>query len=275
LPPFFCSMKLIRMISAIFFLLLTAVSCTGRSALPEEKLPVRVIHGGGMLWDVDSCGVYRSFAGSNSREGLLRCADAGVSFVEIDFSFTADGELVCIHGWDNEYIAEIEDGVPLSFEEFRQSRIFGCFTPMTAADAAGIMRENEDLTLVTDIKERFCSGAEVIADEFSDLLDRVVLQIYSEEQYDYAVGLGFSRIAYTLYELPWEDKLDADAHIRFAREHDLEWIAFSHELCTNAVFVEKMTGAGVPLFVHTVNDEKTEKYLLDRGISGVYTDNIK
>ena len=234
-----------------------------------------VIHGCGTLWEYDSGGVYRAFAGSNSREAFLRCADRGVGYVEIDFSLTADGEAVCIHGWEREYIREITDGVPMTLSEFEASRIYGCFTPMTASDAAEILCENEELVLVADIKDDFDETAAAIAREFSCMLDRVVVQIYHTEQYGRAEELGFERIAYTLYRLGWDEKTDAEAHIAFARTHDLAWIAMDCELVENSGFIQRMLKADIPLYAHTVNDEKTEQYLLDMGFSGVYTDYIK
>jgi len=274
LPPFFVFRKdgcsLIRL-TAVVLLCLMLAGCFMNGGDGFGK----VIHGGGVLWEYDSEGVYRSFAVSNSREAFLRCAQMGECTAELDFCFTADGELVCIHDWDNEYFAESEDGVPLTLEEFCTSRIFGCFTPMTASDAAGIMEKNGGLTLVTDIKEDFYGAAAVIAEEFSGSLDRVIIQIYRPEQYGYAADLGFTRIAYTLYCLDWDEKLDTEAHIEFARSHRLEWIAFSEELGKDVLFIEKMKEADVPLYVHTVNSEETEKELSDKGIAGVYTDRIR
>lgn|GEM_PF-3489223 len=277
MPPFFCSGR--RFGSAVKLAVLIFLACMiwGCFNAGESETEIdaeRIVHGGGTLWEVDSMGVYRAFSGSNSREGLMRCAENGADFVELDFSMTADGELVCIHGWNREYIRGITEGVPLALDAFRQSRIYGCFTPMTAADAAEIL-EGSGMTLVADIKGEFEDCAVRLAEVFSDLRDAVVVQIFSEEQYEMAAELGFCRIAYTLYRLDWDEKLNADAHISFARENPLEWIAFSEELLSNGLFLEKMLSSGVPLYVHTVNDEKTVQYLLDIGITGVYTDYIK
>ena len=272
MPPFFSLHKgrAAALAAAVFILRLCLCSC----AAEERTLPERIVHGGGILWEVDSGGCYRAFAGSNSREALMRCAESRVDFVELDFSITADGELVCIHGWNREYIRGITEGSPLTLDAFRQSRIYGCFTPMTAADAAEILGDT-GMTLVADIKGDFWDCAARLAEVFGDRRDALVVQIYREDQYEAATRLGFERIAYTLYCLDWEDKLDAEAHISFAREKPLEWIAFSEELLSNEPFVEKMLSSGVPLYVHTVNDEKTVQYLLDIGITGVYTDYIK
>lgn len=271
MPPFFSLHKgrAIALAAAVCILRMCLCSC----AADDRTLPESIVHGGGILWEVDSGGCYRAFSGSNSREALVRCAESGAEFVELDFSMTADGELVCIHGWSREYIRGITADIPLTLDAFRQSRIYGCFTPMTAADAAEILR-NSGITLVADIKGDFEDCTARLAEVFGDILDRVVIQIYAQEQYETAVNIGFTRIAYTLYRLTWTEKLDADEHISFARKNPLEWIAFSEELLPNGLFLEKMLSSGVPLYVHTVNDEKTVQYLLDIGITGVYTDNI-
>ena len=273
MPPFFCFRGSRRMLRAVSALLLVCLLACRIGTEPDGILPERIVHGGGILWEVDSGGCYRAFAGSNSREALVRCAENGVNYAELDFSMTEDGELVCIHGWSREYIGGITEDAPLSLDAFRQSRIYGCFTPLTAGEAAEILDKN-GMTLVADIKGDFDSCAARLAEVCGDMLDRVVIQIFRQEQYETAASLGFSRIAYTLYRLGWDEKLDADAHISFAREKSVEWIAFSDELISNSVFLGKMLLSGVPLYVHTVNDEKTVYDLLDIGITGVYTDYI-
>ncbi|MBQ4354868.1 MAG: hypothetical protein IJC71_08250 [Clostridia bacterium] len=237
-------------------------------------LPERVVHAGGALWGRDASGVYRQYIGANALEGLRLCADSGADAVELDFSFTADGELVAIHDWSDYYIAGVGEGVPLTREQFEEARIFGCFTPLTLEDAAAFFREHEEMMLVTDIKENFSEAAGRIAAACGDFLDRVVMQIYAEEQYEIAASLGFSRVAYTLYALPWEKKLDTAAHLAFAGTHPLLWIACDASLCENGIFLDAMLASGVPLYVHTVNERKMCEKLLDSGICGVYTDLI-
>ena len=237
-----------------------------------------IVHAGGILWGRDNSDVYRGYKGSNSHDGLIQCAKAaelseGEYFVELDFCFTADGHLVCIHNWDSEYIAEIKNGRAMTVDEFLASRIYGKYEPLTLDALAEFLRTNDELTVVTDFKEDFERSVEHLRSAAGDLASRFVVQIYRPEQYDTALEAGFSRIAYTLYTLDEEKTLDTGAHNKFAANNRLEWIAVDKDLCENGKFVAEMLEIGVPIYVHTVN-EHVENYKR-MGFDGVYTDNVR
>ncbi|MBQ3592188.1 MAG: hypothetical protein II979_09615, partial [Clostridia bacterium] len=69
--------------------------------------------------------------GSNSLEALEGAYAAGCRYVEMDFQFTADGELACIHDWYRQYTSAIpEDGTALTLAEFQACRIYDTYTPL-------------------------------------------------------------------------------------------------------------------------------------------------
>lgn len=103
-------------------------------------------------------------------------------------------------------------------------------------------------------------------------MDRFIIQIYNESQYDAIRALGFEHILFTLYMMPWNVKTDTEYLARFARTHPLLGYTFADVLCDRAGYVEGMKKAGVPLYVHTVNDPQRQEALFRMGISGVYTD---
>ncbi len=266
----------------IFSLCLTFVlsgfslySCV--DSMDYTDVPVKfreIIHAGGELWGYDSQGTYRSFDGSNSLEGLEQCAEGGVSAVELDLSFTSDDRLVCIHDWSREYIDTLTSGEAPTYDEFKSSSIYWNFTPIDISDAAEFLESHPGMYVVTDIKERFSDAASVVMEVFGEkrLCDRVVIQVYSEEEYNIAAGLGFDNIIYSLYKLDWNSKTDVDSLVKFARYHKLIGFTFSYELCGVPGYVDGMKKAGIPLYVHTVNDPSEVRKYLDMGIYGVYTD---
>lgn len=259
---------------AVFTLVLMN-SCEGYGA-PKISISFDcIIHAGGELWGVDSQGTYRSFLGSNSLEGLTQCAEYGCSAVELDFSFTSDDRLVCIHDWSAEYIDTIENGRPLSYDEFMSSKIFWNFTPIGIEEVGEFLREHSEMYIVTDIKERFEEAVAVIAETLPDLKDRIVVQIYSEDDYAAVEENGFKNIIFTLYNLDWNSKTDTSALVKFERSHPLIGFTFSYELCEVKNYVSGMTKAGVPLYVHTVNDYGEVQKYQSMGIYGVYTDVIQ
>ena len=247
---------------------------------PEEAGAVReamryVIHAAGRLEGPDAWGNPRDYDGSNSAEGLAQCAACGRRpiAVELDFNFTADGQLACIHDWYTEYADEIENGVPLTLDGFLAARIYRNFTPAWIGDAADWLRANEGTYIVTDIKDDNIAGCRAIAEACPDLLNRFVVQIYDESEYDAVRELGFEYVVFTLYRLDWNAKTDWKALGQFAAEHPLIGFTFSYELCSVDGYVEGMLRSGVPLYIHTVNEGEEAYFAM--GISGVYTDIVR
>ena len=220
-------------------------------------------------------GTIDGLAGSNSREALEAAYAAGCRFVELDFNFTADGDLACIHDWVSQYSSGITDCVPLTADRFRECRIYDAYTPMLLSDVASYLAAYTDLYIITDIKDDNLAGLAHIAAAYPNLRSRFIVQIYSEDEYDAAWDLGFSQIIYTLYRLDWAEKTDTNHLREFTKEHLLFAYTFAAQLCHLDGYVEEMLTCGVPLFVHTVNgDEEQERYFA-MGISGIYTDERK
>ena len=235
----------------------------------------RIVHAAGEMWGFDADGVWRSFFGSNSVEAIEECArifgESG-GLIELDFNFTSDGELVCIHDWSPEYIEDTEMGVALSYDEFMSSEIFWNYTPADLSYVASFLAEHPEIYIVTDIKTDNVEGARRIAEICPDLLHRFIIQIYSSDEYAPVCELGFDNVIYTLYMLPWHEKVDTKALSDFAKEHPLVGFTFPAELCDVEGFLDGMLTCGVPLYVHTINDADEAKKYYDLGISGVYTD---
>ena len=282
-----------RFFSAAVLLLLSVLLLAGCSGLsgseksagdlsrfsdPEEAASVRealryVIHAAGRLEGPDAWGNPRTYDGSNSLEGLAQCAEAGSRAVELDFNFTADGQLACIHDWYTEYADEIENGVPMTLDEFRAVRIYHNFTPAWIGDAADWLRENDGAYIVTDIKDDNIAGCRAIAEFCPDLKNRFVVQIYDESEYDAVRELGFEYVIFTLYCLDWNAKTDWRALGQFAEDHPLIGFTFSSELCSVEGYVDGMLRSGVPLYIHTVNEGEEAYFAM--GISGIYTDIVR
>ena len=280
------------MIKRIIFIALALVVLTGSvlyvmpkqpdertlpAGLSELREDIRyIVHAAGRLEGVDTEGNLRIYDGSNSLEGLMQCSEAGARFVELDFNFTSDGELVCLHDWYKQYAPEITDYEALTLEEFLDASIYRNFTPICLEDVAEWLRDNPDSYIITDIKDDNPRGLAKIADDYPELKNRFIVQIYAEEEYDVARELGFDYIIYTLYRLDWAGKTDWRHLDEFEAEHPLVGYTFNYTLIDDAAgYLDGMLSIGVPLFIHTVNgDEEQEKYF-EMGINGIYTDEVK
>lgn len=286
IPPFVFGgiMKRISALILALVVLVSAALCSCVQVIPVEDPEgldeVRdsmkyIIHAAGTLWGVDLEGNRRTYDGSNSGEGLAQCVAAGARVIEIDFNFTSDGELACIHDWYKYYAPEITDGVPLTLEEFENVRIFRNFTPLSIYDIVDFLRENEDVYIVTDIKDDNIRGLEKIAEICPDLRNRFIVQIYSETEYDPVRELGFDYIVYTLYRLDWAGKTDWRHLGEFEKAHPLVGYTFDYTLIDDCPgYLEGMLSIDVPLYIHTINGTDEQEKYFRRGISGIYTDDV-
>lgn len=208
---------------------------------------------------------------TNSREALEKTLADGNYFIEIDLRYTSDHHLVCAHSWTDVYPEEYEP----TLEEFLSSKVQGKFTPMTAEDLIGYMRENPQMHLITDVKSHdrlaeMITELVQIAGEDPDILSRFIIQLYTgREKPEIQAIYPFddSQFLFTLYE--WG-----------AFQHEV--IAICNEENINVITVESiyiasedvalMRDLGFTVYTHTVNRVDLARRDFARGVSGIYTD---
>lgn len=147
----------------------------------EKVEPRYIAHAGGKI---------DGFTYTNSLEAVQNAINNGIKFIELDLALTEDSVLVCAHDWEvfNHYLLGRKDyKEPLSFAEFRQCRLLGKYTPMTAQMIVDIWLEHPDLWLVTDK----ISTPEIIEKYFTEIKDRMVVECFSYSDYRELSGLGY------------------------------------------------------------------------------------
>lgn len=229
---------------------------------PEEQ--IFVLHAGGVTPE--------GRVGTNSREALDCSYARGGRVMELDFNWTNDGKLVCVHDWDAYYTALDRDGVSSQDFEAARASTYG-FTSMTLDSLIPWLAEHPGAVIVTDLKERSLEGAALIARDYPDQLDRFWFQIYHLEDYDAVAALGYPHILLSLYQMSWEEKQDVDRILDFANTHPLTGLVVGTD------FIEELDAPvtcflrlHAPLFVHTVNDPAVQRQLFYLGVTGIYSD---
>lgn len=227
-----------------------------------DTLPTKIIHAGGSI---------DNHVGSNSLEALNTSYAKGYRFIEMDFRFSSDGEAVCIHDWSKYYSSQL-GSTPVTAAEFAKVRIYNHYTSVTLDSLAAWLGEHPDVYIITDCKDDNLTLLTKIAREYADLMPQMIPQIYQYAEYETVRALGYSNIILTLYCLPtYAEKADGAANAAFAKQHGLLAVTADATLA-NADFVRAFTDAGVPLFVHTVNDLSEQQRLYDLGVTCIYTD---
>ncbi len=221
-----------------------------------------------------ACGGIDGLAYTNSREALEQTLADGNRFVEVDFSFTSDGELVCTHDWENSWGFEGQ----LPAREFATAKIFGKYTTLSAADIVRYMADYPDLYIVTDTKEgtkdkEFLGVIQALADlsaPYPGVTERFIIQLYTggvKAQVKEIYPFDDENFLFTVYKFGSDPNLILDV----CYKDDISVLtvptgAFSAE--TLAFFVSK----NIVVFEHTVNRPDLAAAELKKGAHGLYTD---
>lgn len=230
-----------------------------------------------------SFGETEGYTYTGSLEAFLNYYELGQRTFEVDLAVTSDNRMVLKHDWDFPEQGKISgENIPTE-EVFLENPIYGRFTPLTFEDLCRLMKEYPDVWIVTDSKSE---EPEAVKQEFEllvrtayesgceDVLDRMVVQVYSERMYEcLRENFSFSSYIFTLYQA-WYGRTEELLEIcRYCAGSGIETIAFQDSFYD----AEKQAVAdryGIRLYLHTVNDAEAAKRFRELGVAGVYTDSI-
>lgn len=217
---------------------------------------------------------------SNSLQALDAAALRGFDKVEIDFSQTADGVVVASHDWGRAYgelrprgsllpawLAAPQHQSAPTHAEFMATPMRGGLTPVDLALLGRWLAAHPRIRIVTDVKGDNVALLRRLAGRQGLPRERLIPQIYSRAELAQVRALGFGETIYTLYRDPAVPIADV---IAFARA---ERVAVTlPERRASPETLAAFRSAGVPLYVHTVNDPERALRLVRSGAAGVYTD---
>ncbi len=213
---------------------------------------------------------------TNSLEVLEHNLELGAQFFEVDFSFTADGDLVCFHRGLESRIGLMKPVEDVSTGEFLSHTFDGRFTLIDLRTLLSIMEDEPQMYLITDTKDDFDASlrqiAEVAASIDPQLIRRIIPQFYFADQWLDVARIEaqygpFATVIFTLYRTGISD----DGVIATVIEGNVPVVTMSTSRW-DPYLVRSLTGMGVRTMVHTVNGRHTVEAWLDRGFRGVYTD---
>lgn len=234
----------------------------GFAKVTIDTLPEKIIHAGGAI---------HTRVGSNSLEALNNSYALGQRFIEMDFVLSSDGIPVCLHDWSQFYSNSL-GSTPITAEAFSKVKIYDFYTALTLDSLVEWLTAHTDVYIVTDIKEDNVNVLRQIAEKHPEIVPRLIPQIYQYDEYAPVRAMGYANIILTLYRLPtYEDKANGRQNAAFAKAHGLLAVTADVTLAKQS-FVDAFTAAGVPLFVHTVNDAEEQAALRAMGVTGFYTD---
>ena len=252
--------------AAAFFraLALFAAALSGAQLYAQSvsELP-RIAHAGGQI---------NSATYTNSIDALDINYAAGFRVFEMDFSFTSDQQLVCLHDWEESF--ERSFGLParsavslLAFEQLVRDR--SEYNKCTLASLMQWFSTHPQAILVTDVKARNLEALAVISSKYPQFIDRVIPQIYHPDEYSPTRDLGYKRIIWTLYLYPGS----ASTVLSNAQTMDLWAITMDTNRAEQGLGLD-LNEIAIPSYVHTINDYADYLYFKSAGVDEIYTDNL-
>lgn len=221
---------------------------------------------------------------TGSLEAFEKKYSEGLRTFEVDFARTSDGYIVLRHDWEVPLQDFGEDNYVASRDEFVNTKILGRFTPLTLEDLFMLMKEHEDMWIVTDSKNQ---DPKTARQDFEDIvavarsidceecLDRVVVQFYNEEMYEAIRPVyDFKGYIFTLY-MRWDESFEQYREIaRWCAKNDIHAITMWADWSKNIDVITYAKMFDIDIYVHTVNDVEEARNRMYDGVVGVYTDVI-
>ncbi len=221
-------------------------------------------------------GYYNNESYRNQKEAFNYNLARGKKYFEIDYINTADGNLVAMHSWDgflkrfygkDDFVI----GKPLAYNEFMNLKSVNDYSQFDAKLSIDWLRANPEAYFITDIKGNNIANLEKFIKPWAEgIMDRIIPQVHSIEDYHKAKALGFNNIIYTSYM----NKEKLDQIIEFTKTEKPFGITLTLDRFESGAYDPIKDIEDVKIFVHTINDLKQAEDLINRGAFGVYTDRL-
>ncbi|MBQ9044349.1 MAG: hypothetical protein IJ112_00185 [Oscillospiraceae bacterium] len=243
-----------------------SLRATGKLRPERHDLPHFILHMGGITADGQ--------LHTNSIEAANHSYDAGYRWLELDFNWTSDGALACLHDWGNlvRHQLGLSMEIPLSSTEFErvnaENPAFQSFTPKLLKPW---LEAHPDAMIVTDVKEDNVRAMQWLAEHYPDLRDRMIVQIYSIDEYEPICALGYENIILTMYRIPWAEYRDLERLADFIGSSRILAVTIAAQDSVRDVF-DYLVSTGIPVYVYTPNEPAEQTKWASAGAYGMYTD---
>lgn len=252
-----------------------------------EKEPTEVVLQQGTMFDsklvAHALGGIDGYTYLNSKEGFDDSYARGMRFVEVDLCFSADGKLICSHGFkdadvERMGIEEVTAGNPPDYEKWNAMQFHDMYTTRDAEDILHYMETYSELYVEFDMRslkgEDAYRMAKAVVDTFGTdlaLYQRILIQVYSPEMYEcFKDVYDFPEIQFYMTKAFCKD---IDTYIEFCQNHEIVSIAISDNYVTEENLT-KLLESGLKIMVHTVDDPEKAREYLDRGVAVICTNHL-
>ncbi len=215
-------------------------------------------------------GGYNGLSYTNSIEALNSSYQTGFRYIEIDFSWTSDEKIVCLHDWGKTFkkLFGYKVKSALSYLQFTEiSQQHPDFKVCDLQLLTDWLKDKPDVKIITDIKYQNLKGLKIIADQYPDLIPQFIPQIYQPEEYHTVKCMGFDQLIWILYQYNGSKK----SVVELSEHMNLLAISMRARQAKSKTLQQLLKRHRI--FVYTINESKTMQRLINKyEVSGIYTD---
>lgn len=198
------------------------------------------------------------------------------SLFEIDFSWTKDNKLVCIHDWQwsfyNTFWVKLNWDIPTYKEFFYYIEKNYEYKNCTLESLINWLKNNPEKYIITDIKNNNVDWLKYIATKFPNYIDRFIPQIYDPINYKEVKDIWYNKIIWTLYRY-WESSDNIIIHLK---KINLYALTMPEERVYNWLWNKiKKINSSIYTYTHTINSYNKFNELKNMWINNIYTDKLK
>ena len=229
----------------------------------NQFLVKRIAHAGG---EIDG----KTY--TNSIDALNRSFQKGFSYFEIDFIFTKDERIVCLHDWNTNFedLFGFKINERPTLDEFKQLiKKHSKYQICTLTELTKWLDEHPNSYIVTDIKEKNVKALEIISEKIPDFEKRVIPQVYFPENFDKVKSMGYNQIIWTLYRYGGTD----DVVLAAIKQFNGPFAITMPKERARSSLPTKLAKINIPIYTHTVNSlVEEDEFLKKYNVTEIYTD---
>ena len=193
-------------------------------------------------------------------------------YFEIDFSFTKDGNLVCLHDWKQSFKRSFgfETNKKITLDEFNYLvKNKSEFQKCTVCSLSEWMRINPAAIIITDVKEDNIEALKIMLKTLPNARIRVIPQVYNPANFETIKESGFEKMTWTLYRYTGSN----DEVLNWVENFSAPFAVTMPKSRAESTLPKELKKRNITTYVHTVNTiQEKEKYINKFGISEIYTD---
>jgi len=207
---------------------------------------------------------------TNSMQALDFNYERGFDLFEIDFVWTTDNHLVCLHDWDRtpKWLLNYHGEKPLSLAEFTalENKELG-LKPCDLNSLNKWLKDHPRAYVVTDIKGKNFEAFALMLKTIDNATNRVIPQFTQPEHYQPIKDMGYKSLIWTLHSYKGTNESVKTESLKM----DLFAITMPPHKAKQGL--AKIIPKETPTYVHTINNiAEAKDYQKTYGLTSVYTD---